>query len=238
MAMHQAEFWITWWLGSTLNFLQKMIHEIGKDNSIFNQFLAEARNEELHMDSARFRNNIERMGEILAYELSKELDYTTEEIITPLGSSDMRVLKSQPVLATILRAGLPLHQGMLNYFNKAESAFISAYRKPLKNQDKFEVEIEYLSAPELDDKELIIADPMLATGTSMALVHKALMAKGKPNHNHIVAVLATKEGINYVRKNLPKNTTFWIGAIDDELTAQSYIVPGLGDAGDISFGKK
>jgi len=215
-----------------------MIHEIGKENSIFNQFLSEARSEKLHGDSSRFRKNIERMGEILAYELSKKLDYTTEEIITPLGSSDMRVLKSQPVLATILRAGLPLHQGMLNYFNKAESAFISAYRKPLKNQDEFEVEIEYLSSPELDGKELILTDPMLATGTSMVLVHKALMANGKPDHNHIVAIIATMEGINYVKKNLPKNTTFWVGAIDDELTAQSYIVPGLGDAGDICYGKK
>jgi len=215
-----------------------MIHEIGKNNSIFNQFLSEARNEKLHGDSARFRKNIERMGEILAYELSKELNYKTEEIITPLGSSTMRVLEQQPVLATILRAGLPLHQGMLNYFNQAESAFISAYRKPLKNQDEFEVEIEYLSSPELEDRELVLADPMLATGTSMVLVHKALMAKGKPGHNHIVAIIATMEGINYVKKNLPKNTTFWIGAIDDELTAQSYIVPGLGDAGDISYGKK
>ena len=215
-----------------------MIHEIGKSNSIFNQFLSEARNEKLHSDMARFRKNIERMGEIMAYEVSKELSYKSEEIITPLGASMMRVLEQQPVLATILRAGLPLHQGMLNYFNQAESAFISAYRKPLKNQDEFEVEIEYLSSPELDDKELIIADPMLATGTSMVLVHEALMAKGKPRHNHIVAVLATMEGINYVKKNLSKNTTFWIGAIDDELTAQSYIVPGLGDAGDISYGKK
>ncbi len=215
-----------------------MIHEIGKDNSIFNQFLSEARNEELHGDSPRFRKNIERMGEILAYEVSKELSYKTEEIITPLGSSNMRVLENQPVLATILRAGLPLHQGMLNYFCHAESAFISAYRKPLKNQDEFEVEIEYLSSPELEGKELILSDPMLATGTSMVLVHKALMAKGKPDHNHIVAVIATMEGINYVKKNLPKNTTFWVGAIDDELTAQSYIVPGLGDAGDICYGKK
>lgn len=215
-----------------------MIHEIGKDNSIFNQFLSEARSEHLHNDRSKFRRNLERMGEIMAYELSKKLDYKTTDIITPLGTSSMRIPENSPVLATILRAGLPLHQGMLNYFDQAESAFISAYRKHLKNSDDFEIEIEYLSSPDLDGKELIIADPMLATGSSIVLVHKALMAKGKPSHNHIVCVLATMEGIKHVKKNLPKNTTFWVGAIDDELTAQSYIVPGLGDAGDISYGNK
>jgi uracil phosphoribosyltransferase len=143
-----------------------------------------------------------------------------------------------PVLATIMRAGIPFHQGFLNYFDGADCAFVSAYRQHLKNEDEFEVKVEYLSSPELKDQTLIIADPMLATGSSMVLVHNALMEKGRPSHIHVAALLASKEGISYVKKNLPKNHTIWVGAIDDELTAQSYIVPGLGDAGDLCYGQK
>ncbi len=215
-----------------------MIHEIGRQNSIFNQFLREIRDKNIQTDRLRFRRNMERMGEIFAYELSKVLDYKTEEVITPLGEAVMRVPERLPVLATIMRAGLPFHQGMLNYFDQADSAFVSAYRKHMKNEDDFKVKVEYLSCPDLTGRDLVIADPMLATGTSMVLVHKALMSRGAPAHNHIVTLLASEEGIAYVRKNLPENTTIWVGAIDDELTAQSYIVPGLGDAGDLSYGKK
>ncbi len=215
-----------------------MIHELGKVNSIFNQFLSELRDESLHHDRLRFRNNLQRLGEIFAYEISKDLDYTAKDIVTPLGEVAMRVPAEFPVLATILRAGVPFHSGLLNYFDRSDSAFVSAYRKRLSNQDDFEVEVEYMSSPSLDGKELIIADPMLATGRSMVLVYQDLIKKGKPKHIHIAAVLATAEGIKNVKKNLPPNTKFWIGAIDDELTAQSYIVPGLGDAGDLSYGKK
>lgn len=215
-----------------------MVHEIGLQNSIFNQFLSEVRDQKIQLDRARFRRNMERMGEIFAYEVSKVLDYTTAEVITTLGSADMRLPKQFPVLATIMRAGLPFHQGLLNYFDHADSAFVSAYRKHSKDQGDFIIEVDYMSCPDITDRELIIADPMLATGSSMVMVHKALLEKGKPVHNHIVTLLATKEGLNYVRKNTPKNTTIWVGAIDDELTAQAYIVPGLGDAGDLSYGQK
>ncbi len=215
-----------------------MVHELGKQNSIFNQFLREVRDENIHTDRARFRRNMERLGEIFAYELSKSLEYKTEDVITPLGTAVMQVPSEQPVLATIMRAGLPFHQGMLNYFDHADSAFVSAYRKHANNDDDFTVEVEYMSSPNIDGKQLIIADPMLATGSSMVLSHKALMRKGKPAHTHIVTLLASLEGVNFVRKNLPKNTTLWVGVIDDELTAQAYIVPGLGDAGDLSYGSK
>lgn len=215
-----------------------MIHEIGSQNSIFNQFLSEVRDENIQKDRARFRRNMERLGEIFAYEVSKDLEYSAREVITSLGSADMRLPNQFPVLATIMRAGIPFHQGMLNYFDRSDSAFVSAYRKHDKDKGDFHIEVDYLSCPDLTDRDLVIADPMLATGSSMVLVHKALLEKGKPGHNHIVALLATKEGLNYVRKNAPKNTTFWLGAIDDELTAQAYIVPGLGDAGDLSYGEK
>lgn len=216
-----------------------MTHELGKGNSIFNQFLREVRDENIHTDRARFRRNMERLGEIFAFELSKSLTYKTEEVTTPLGTAVMQVIEEQPIFATIMRAGLPFHQGLLNYFDAADSAFVSAYRKhSSKNDDEFTVEVEYMSSPSVEGKQLVIADPMLATGSSMVLSHKALMRKGKPAHTHIVALLATREGINYCRKHMPKNTTYWIGVIDDELTAQSYIVPGLGDAGDLSYGSK
>ncbi|HKL02433.1 MAG TPA: uracil phosphoribosyltransferase [Cryomorphaceae bacterium] len=215
-----------------------MIHELGKANSIFNQFLGELRDESQHHDRLRFRNNLQRLGEIFAYEISKDLDYVAKDIVTPLGEVTMRMPGQFPVLATVLRAGVPFHSGFLNYFDRSDSAFVSAFRKRLANDEDFKVEVEYMSSPDLEGKELIIVDPMLATGRSMVLVYRDLIKKGKPKNIHIAAVLATKEGIDNVRKNLPPNTKFWVGAIDDELTAQSYIVPGLGDAGDLSYGKK
>lgn len=215
-----------------------MINELGLQNSIFNQFLSEVREQKIQTDRARFRRNMERLGEIFAYELSKVLEYKTTEVVTTLGTADMRVPKQFPVLATIMRAGLPFHQGLLNYFDHADSAFVSAYRKHSKDEGDFIIEVDYMSCPDLTDRELVLIDPMLATGSSMAKVHQSLLENGKPRHNHIVTLLATREGLSYVRKNTPKNTTFWIGAIDDELTAQAYIVPGLGDAGDLSYGAK
>lgn len=186
----------------------------------------------------RFRRNMERMGEIFSYEISKTLSWEKKEIITGLGVANCEVLSSQPVIATILRAGLPLHQGILNAFDKAENAFISAYRKPRKD-GRFDIKIEYVSSPSLANKVLIINDPMLATGASMVLSYKELCLKGRPQHTHVVAILASNQGVEYLRKNMPdENYTLWLGALDDELTARAYIVPGLGDAGDLAFGSK
>lgn len=213
------------------------VHNFAKQNSLVSVFLNELRDIQIQKDSMRFRKNIERIGEIIAYEISKQLEFFAVEIETPLGISAGKNLSEQPVIATILRAGLPLHQGMLNYFDKAENAFISAYRKHHKN-DTFEIEIEYLSSPSIQDKTLILTDPMLATGNSMVLAYKAMLAKGIPKHIHIVSVIASNEGINYIKKNMPPNTSVWVGAIDEELTAQAYIVPGLGDAGDLAYGAK
>lgn len=214
-----------------------MIVELGKENSLLNQFIAEMRDEEIQKDPMRFRRNVERVGEICAYEISKKLQWVKKEVTTPLGISEMNVLKEQPVIATILRAGLPFHQGMLNYFDKAENAFISAYRKH-KKDGSFEVQVEYLACPDLNDKTLILCDPMLASGQSIELVYKAMLRNGRPKNVHLVSIIASKEGIDYVQKHLPNNVTMWACAIDEELTAQAYIVPGLGDAGDLSFGEK
>lgn len=215
-----------------------MVNILGQNNSLFNQFLAEIRDVKIQKDRLRFRRNVERVGEIFAYELSKEMNFIDESIQTPLGVSNTPTLDNQPVLATILRAGLPLHQGLLNYFDDAESSFISAYRKYHKD-GTFDIKIEYVSCPHLDNKTLIIADPMLATGASMLLTYKSLLQKGTPEHTHIVSLVASKEGIEYLKKHLnEKNVTIWVGAVDDELTAKSYIVPGIGDAGDLAYGVK
>jgi len=214
-----------------------MVHILGSSNSIFNQFIAEIRDEKIQKDSLRFRRNIERMGEIISYELSKTFAYETREITTSLGIASVPLIKEQPVIASILRAGLPLHQGVLNYFDRAENAFISAYRKHHKN-GTFDIKLEYLACPDINDKVLILCDPMLATGASIVLTYKALLLRGKPLHTHIVTLIASAEGVEYARKNLPENVTIWCGAVDEELTAKSYIVPGLGDAGDLAFGKK
>jgi len=214
-----------------------MIYELGKQNSILNEFVAEMRDTEVQKDSLRFRRNLERVGEICAYEISKKLEWVKKEIITPLGTSEMHVLKQQPVIATILRAGIPFHQGMLNYFDKAENAFISAYRKHHKD-GMFDVQVEYLACPDLNGKTLILCDPMLATGVSIELVFKAMKRNGIPKHIHIASVIASAHGVEYVQKNMPNNISIWTCAVDEELTAQAYIVPGLGDAGDLAFGNK
>ncbi|MBL7882804.1 MAG: uracil phosphoribosyltransferase [Bacteroidia bacterium] len=214
-----------------------MIHIIGNNNSVFNEYIAEIRDEKIQKDSMRFRRNMERMGEIMAYEISKTLAFEKRETTTPLGIATINRVKEQPVIATILRAGLTLHQGILNYFDKAENAFISAYRKHHKD-GSFDVQVEYLACPDINNKTLILCDPMLATGSSMVLTYKALLNRGKPSHIHIVSIIASTEGVEYAKKNLPENVTIWCGAVDDELTAQAYIVPGLGDAGDLAFGDK
>lgn len=214
-----------------------MVHNLSNSNSVFNTFLGELRDCSIQQDPLRFRRNLERVAEVLGYELSKHLDYVTETVITPLGEAEVSVLKSQPVLATILRAGLPMHQGLLNYFDRAESAFVSAYRKHTTAED-FDIHVEYMASPSLDGKTLIISDPMLATGSSMVMVYKALLKQGKPSKVHIVAAIAAPEAIDFVKKHLPDTATIWVGAIDRELTAQSYIVPGLGDAGDLAYGVK
>ena len=214
------------------------IRNLGAENSLLNQFISEIRNIDIQNDAMRFRRNMERIGEILAYEISKTLPYEKKHITTPLGEVEMNVMKQQPVLATILRAGLPLHQGLLNYYDKAENAFISAFRKH-DVDGNFEIQIDYMSAPALKNRTLIIVDPMLATGRSMVLAYKALLTMGAPKHIHIVSVIASTDGIEYIQKYLsPTKTTMWVGAIDQELTAQSYIVPGLGDAGDLAYGAK
>ncbi|HBI81383.1 MAG TPA: uracil phosphoribosyltransferase [Bacteroidales bacterium] len=215
-----------------------MIHELGKQNSILNQFILELRDMNIQNDFMRFRRNLERCGEIFAYELSKELSYKTVNVQTPLGIAEVSVPTDNVVLATILRAGIPLHQGMLNYFDKAQNAFISAYRKYDKD-GTFRIQFEYISTPSIEGKTLVLIDPMLATGASMLLAYKALLEHGKPSHTHIVTVIASKEGVSYMKRNLsPAESSIWVGAIDDELTVKSYIVPGLGDAGDLAYGKK
>jgi uracil phosphoribosyltransferase len=215
-----------------------MVRIIGEYNSIINQFIAEIRDESLQQDSLRFRRNLERIGEFFAFKISELLAFEKKEISTSLGIAEVPVLKSYPVLATILRAGLPIHQGLLNVFDKSENAFISAYRKYHKD-GRFSIQLEYASIPELEDKILIISDSMIATGASMVLAYKELLTKGKPVHTHIVTVVASAEGVEYLKRNLPKSeVTLWVGAIDEELTAQAFIVPGFGDAGDLAYGKK
>ena len=214
------------------------LHILGSYNSLFNEFIAEVRSAEVQVDSMRFRRNLERIGEIFAYEISKNMEYAEQEVVTPLGIATVPRLTEKPVLATILRAGLPLHQGMLNYFDHADNAFISAFRKYYKD-GTFEIQIDYLSSPDLDEKTLILCDPMLATGQSLALAYEELLSKGDPLHTHIVSVIASRQGLDYVMSKLPNDCcTFWIGAVDEELTAHSYIVPGLGDAGDLAYGIK
>ncbi len=211
---------------------------LGNQNSLFNQFISEIRNSDVQSDSLRFRRNLERIGEIFAYEISKTLPYEEREIVTPLGIANIALLQDYPVLATILRAGLPLHQGMLNYFDKSQNAFITAFRKYEKD-GTFEIEVDYLSSPTIEDKTLILADPMLATGQSMVLAYEEMLTKGDPVHTHFVSAIASRQGLEYLQAHVsPSNSTIWIGAVDEELTAHSYIVPGLGDAGDLAYGIK
>ncbi len=214
-----------------------MIYNLSEQNSLVSVWMSEVRDVTIQEDRMRFRRNMERIGEVAAYEISKYLPYTSKEITTPLGTQEVYELENgQPVLATILRAGIPLFQGMLNYFDKADNAFIAAYRKHHKD-GSFEIEQHYVTSPELDGKILIVADPMLATGASLSVTLSTLLEFGTPKHIHIVSVIACNEGIENILKQYP-DTDIWAAAIDDELTAKGYIVPGLGDAGDLAFGPK
>jgi uracil phosphoribosyltransferase len=213
-----------------------MLINLSQDYSILCDWIAEIRDQSIQTDRMRFRRNMEKIGEIAAYEISRILPYDEIEVQTPLGISNSTVLKSQPVLATILRAGLPLHQGLLNIFEKADNAFISAYRKH-KHDGSFEISMGYVACPNLDERILIISDPMLATGSSMVKTIQFLLNEGNPMQIHIVTAIACTVGIEYVRRAHPP-CSIWCGAIDDELTAKGYIVPGLGDAGDLAYGSK
>ena len=208
-------------------------------NSLVGQFMSEIRNKELQQDRLRFRANIQRLGQIMAYEISKRLQYKAVGVTTPLGVKECNVLSDRVVLASILRAGLPFHEGFLSYFDGAENAFVSAYRKYFPKTDDFVVHIEYIASPRLDGKTLIIVDPMLATGSSMELAYQALETKGQPAHIHVASVVATPKAIDVVRQHLPvEKTTLWTCDIDEELNEHSYIVPGLGDCGDLLYGEK
>ncbi|QGY43858.1 uracil phosphoribosyltransferase [Maribellus comscasis] len=214
------------------------IKVLGNNHSVLDQYLAEIRDESIQKDPLRFRENLYRIGEIFAYEISKTFDFEVSQVTTPLGVADVPKIQKQPVLATILRAGLAMHNGLLRILDRAENCFISAFRKYTAD-GKFEIEFEYMASPSLDDKVVILSDPMLASGKSMEIGYEALFSKGKPSHIHLVAIIASKQGVEYVKKNIKaENVTLWLGAVDNEMTAKSYIVPGLGDAGDLAYGEK
>lgn len=214
------------------------IHHLSENNSVLNHFLGQIRNISIQNDSMRFRRNIERIGEIMAYEMSKNLNYKDTEIQTPLGIKKTTEVADQLVLTSILRAGLPLHNGFLNYFDAAENGFISAYRHHPNNDAFFDILVEYQAIPKIDEKVLLLLDPMLATGQSIVAVFKKLMERGTPKEIHIAVVIAAPEGIAYLEEQLPKHCHLWIAAIDEKLNEKDYIVPGLGDAGDLSYGNK
>ena len=216
-----------------------MLHILNHENTLLNKFIAEIRDKQIQKDSMRFRRNLERIGEVTAYEISKKLNYTTHIVETPLGEAEVNMVSDKIVVATILRAGLPFHQGFLNYFDDAQNAFVSAYRKSHKD-NSFEVKVEYISCGNLEGKTLILVDPMLATGSSLVLAYEALCERGgQPAHTHIAAVIASEQGVDYAMKHLPQSsTTIWCAAVDAELTSHSYIVPGIGDAGDLAYGEK
>ena len=210
-----------------------------KTPSLLNRYMRELRDINIQGDQLRFRRNLERIGEIMAYEISKKLEYHDEEVTTPLAKAMAKEPSEKVVLATILRAGLPFHNGFLNYFDRAENAFVSAYRKYKEKGDSFDVLVEYLASPDIEGKTLIIVDPMLATGSSMELGYRALLNNGTPSKIHVASVIASRQAIDYVTKVLPQDkTTVWTAAIDPEINSHSYIVPGLGDAGDLAFGEK
>lgn len=216
-----------------------MIKILNTENTILNRFIAQMRDREIQRDSMRFRRNMERVGEVMAYEISKTLSYRTRMVETPLGVAAVEELSDKIVVATILRAGLPFHQGFLNYFDDAESGFVSAYRKG-RPDGSFIVDVEYVSTSSLTGKTLILVDPMLATGTSLMLVYDALVRRaGEPEHTHFAAVFASEQGVDYVKRHTnPARCTLWCAAVDQELTSKSYIVPGIGDAGDLAYGEK
>ncbi len=215
------------------------VHILDDENSVLNTFIAELRDVNIQADSMRFRRNLERTGEVMAYEISKTLGYAPTAVETPLGEAEVMLPQDRVVIATILRAGIPYHQGFLNYFDRARNAFVSAYRKYSKD-GTFNIKVEYIQCGNLEGCTLILTDPMLATGSSAVLTYKALVEKGgTPAHVHIATVVASEEGIEYVKKHMPAaKTTLWCGAVDQELTVKSYIVPGIGDAGDLAYGDK
>lgn len=214
------------------------IINLSTEDSIFNSFIAQMRDKNIQKDSMRFRRNLERIGEIFAYNISKTLNFSDVEVTTPLGIAGCRLPSDNIVAATILRAGLPLHQGIINYFDNAQNAFIAAYRKYGKD-NKFDIKVEYMTAPNIEGKVLILADTMLATGASVVLAYRKLLENGTPSKVHIVCPIASRDGVEYLSKSLPhKDITLWVGALDEELTNKSYIIPGLGDAGDLAYGSK
>ncbi|MEL6922543.1 MAG: uracil phosphoribosyltransferase [Bacteroidota bacterium] len=213
-----------------------MIHILSKQNSIANRFVAELRDVNIQQDRLRFRRNLERLGEVFAYEISKTLDYEEQEVETPMGIAHTQLPNQRIVLLTILRAGLPLHQGLLNYFDAADNGFISAYRMHHKD-GSFEINLQAISCPNLSDAIVVLSDPMLATGASLGIAIEKMMEYGTPKKIHVVTAIASSYGLDYLKRRYPK-AEIWMGDLDDELTAKSYIVPGLGDAGDLAFGSK
>ena len=214
------------------------IHNLSQQNSLLNTFISEIRDVNIQKDSMRFRRNIERIGEVLGYEMSKNLHYKSQTIETPLGKSQVNLPSNDIVLCSILRAGVPLHNGLLNYFDTAENAFISAYRHHKDNPEDFEIIVEYLACPNLEGKTLVLADPMLATGQSLLATFEALKSFGTPKEVHLVCAIGAQKGVNFINENFNKNVHLWIAAIDEKLNNKGYIIPGLGDAGDLAFGEK
>ena len=215
------------------------IHNLETTDSVFNQYMAELRDAVIQQDRMRFRRNLERIGQIMAYEISKSFEYDDEEVTTPLGIKQIRTMHEQPVIATILRAGLPFHNGMLSMFDQADSAFIAAYRKYDKNEEDSEIRVEYFSSPDIEDRILIVCDPLLATGESIVKTLNGLMEDMMPKEIHIAVAVASQDGSDYVERTMSRlPVTIWVGSIDEELTARAYVVPGIGDVGDLAYGEK
>ena len=215
------------------------IHNLEKNDSVFNQYMAELRDATIQQDRMRFRRNLERIGQVMAYEISKSFEYDDEEVTTPLGVKQIRTMHEQPVIATILRAGLPFHNGMLSMFDQADSAFIAAYRKYDKNEEDSEIRVEYYSSPDIDNRILILCDPLLATGESIVKTLNGLMDDMMPKEIHIAVAVASQDGLDYVERTMSRlPVTIWVGSIDEELTARAYVVPGIGDVGDLAYGEK
>ena len=215
------------------------INNLERTDSVFNQYMAELRDAVIQQDRMRFRRNLERIGEVMAYEISKSFEYDDEEVATPLGIKQIRTMHEQPVIATILRAGLPFHNGMLSMFDQADSAFIAAYRKYDKNEEDSEIRVEYFSSPDIEDRILILCDPLLATGESIVKTLNGLMEDMMPKEVHIAVAVASQDGLDYVERTMSRlPVTIWVGSIDEELTARAYVVPGIGDVGDLAYGEK
>ncbi len=215
------------------------IINLEKTDSVFNQYMAELRDVVIQQDRMRFRSNLERIGQVMAYEISKSFEYDDEEVTTPLGIKQIRTMHEQPVIATILRAGLPFHNGMLSMFDQADSAFIAAYRKYDKNEEDSEIRVEYFSSPDIEDRILILCDPLLATGESIVKTLNGLMEDMMPKEIHIAVAVASQDGLDYVERTMSRlPVTIWVGSIDEELTARAYVVPGIGDVGDLAYGEK